>query len=242
MKLSIIITDITRMKGNRICVAGYLPDKTCVRPVTACGLNYDFLKEKGELIIQPFAIVEFDLQESATLNKPHSEDHVMQSQHRAKCGMLTSSQQDVFLSNTDYIYVENIFGAAICHGPGFYIKDGEGERSLGTIGSPNLKEIYPDSNSGYRISFNDKCGKDYDLKVTDLSFWKYLDFLIYKLEVRPLDAFKMLKDDLQKAKLYLRIGLARGDWDKYPGRCYLQITGIYSFPDYLSGLTLADLE
>ena len=176
------------MKGNRICVAGYLPDKTCVRPVTANGLNYDFLKENGELIIQPFAIVEFDLQESAALNKPHTEDHVMQSQHRVKCGMLTSSQQDVFLSCTDYINVENIFGATINRGRGinpdrgFYIKDGEGEHSLGTIGSPNLKEIHSDSNSGYRISFNDKCGKDYDLKVTDLSFWKYLDFLIYKLK------------------------------------------------------------
>lgn len=242
MKMSITITDITRMKGNRICVAGYLPDKTCVRPVTEYGLNYDFLKENGEFIIQPFAIVEFDLQESATLNKPHSEDHVMQSQQRAKCGMLTSSQQDAFLTGTDYINVENIFGAAICLGPGVYIKDGEGERSLGTIGSPNLKEIHPDSNSGYRISFNDKCGKDYDLKVTDLSFWKYLDFLIYKREVPRLEAFKKLKDDLQNAKLYLRIGLARGDWAKYPGRCYLQITGVYSFPDYLSGLTLADLE
>jgi hypothetical protein len=242
MKVPIIITDITKMHGNRICVAGYLPNKTCVRPVTTYGLNYDFLKEKGELIIQPFAIVEFDLQDDVTLNKPHTEDRVMLSLHRAKCGMLTSSQKDLLLSGTDDINVENIFNAAICYGPGFYINDGEGEHSLGTIGSPNIKVIYPDSSRGYRILFNDKCGKDYDLKVTDLSFWKYLDFLIYESGVSPMDAFEMVKDQLMKAKLYLRIGLARGDWEKYPGRCYLQITGVYSFPDYLSGLTLADLE
>jgi hypothetical protein len=39
--------------------------------------------------------------------------------------------------------------------------------------------------------------------------------------------------------VYLRIGLARG-WEKYPDRCYLQVTGIYSFPDYLGGKTLCD--
>lgn len=232
------------MRGNRICVAGYLSDKTCVRPVTTYGLNYDFLKEKDELIIEPFSIVEFDLQDDAThnINKPHTEDRVMQSQHRVKCGMLTLSQRESFLSDIDDINVENIFGATIRFGPGFYIQDGEGEHSLGTIGAPDLKEIYPDSNSGYRISFNDKCGKDYDLKVTDLSFWKYLDFLIYRSEISPQDAFRILKDELQKAKLYLRIGLARGDWDKYPERCYLQITGVYSFPNYLNELSLADFE
>jgi len=33
--------------------------------------------------------------------------------------------------------------------------------------------------------------------------------------------------------------LARG-WERYPDRCYVQITGVYSFPDYLSGRCFAD--
>jgi len=41
------------------------------------------------------------------------------------------------------------------------------------------------------------------------------------------------------SEVFLRIGLARG-WDMYPDRCFLQITGIYSFPDYLDGRTFAD--
>jgi hypothetical protein len=41
--------------------------------------------------------------------------------------------------------------------------------------------------------------------------------------------------------LYLRIGLARG-WDEQPDRCYLQITGIYTFPDYLAGKTFDDFR
>jgi len=36
---------------------------------------------------------------------------------------------------------------------------------------------------------------------------------------------------LRSSKVYLRIGLARG-WKEFPDRCYLQITGIYTFPDY----------
>jgi ATP-dependent DNA helicase RecQ len=37
----------------------------------------------------------------------------------------------------------------------------------------------------------------------------------------------------------LRIGLTR-HWDAYPDRCFLQITGIHTFPDYLEGQTFAD--
>ena len=37
MKATLTITDLTRMQGDRVCVAGYLPDNTCVRPVFAKG-------------------------------------------------------------------------------------------------------------------------------------------------------------------------------------------------------------
>ena len=43
---------------------------------------------------------------------------------------------------------------------------------------------------------------------------------------------------LKSRKVYLRLGLARG-WHKYPDRCYIQITGVYTFPDYLEGHTFA---
>ncbi|MGI6627904.1 MAG: hypothetical protein ACOX4K_06115 [Bacillota bacterium] len=39
--------------------------------------------------------------------------------------------------------------------------------------------------------------------------------------------------------VFFRIGLARG-WSRYPDRCYLQITGVYTFPDYLDGKCFAD--
>lgn len=55
------------------------------------------------------------------------------------------------------------------------------------------------------------------------------------------NAAQSVTEDLQKSEIILRIGLAR-NWRKYPDRCYLQVTGIYSFPDYLSGRIWSDLE
>jgi hypothetical protein len=46
---------------------------------------------------------------------------------------------------------------------------------------------------------------------------------------------------LKTRPVYLRIGLSR-KWVKNPGRCYLQLNGIYTFPDYLDGHTFADLR
>jgi hypothetical protein len=43
--------------------------------------------------------------------------------------------------------------------------------------------------------------------------------------------------------VYLRIGLARHwhpDHEQPKNRCYLQITGVYTFPDYLGGRCFAD--
>ena len=37
----------------------------------------------------------------------------------------------------------------------------------------------------------------------------------------------------------LRIGLTRG-WELHPDRCYLQVTAVHTFPDYLKGLTFAE--
>ena len=44
---------------------------------------------------------------------------------------------------------------------------------------------------------------------------------------------------LKSKEVLLRIGLARG-WEEHPDRCYIQLTGVYTFPDYLEGKTFAD--
>ena len=53
--------------------------------------------------------------------------------------------------------------------------------------------------------------------------------------------FRVLK---QSQRVYLRIGLAR-PWCRFPGddeTCWAQVTGVYTFPDYLNGRKFTDFD
>jgi hypothetical protein len=58
---------------------------------------------------------------------------------------------------------------------------------------------------------------------------------------QPADIAATLTQQLKKCSGYLRVGLSRG-WKKFPGRCFLQVTAIHTFPDYLHGRTFADFR
>jgi hypothetical protein len=76
------------------------------------------------------------------------------------------------------------------------------------------------------------------LVITDLTWQYYCRSL--RGEERDLQKIAAeLTERLKNSVVYLRIGLARG-WNKFPERCYLQITGIYTFPDYLGGKNFYD--
>ncbi len=100
---------------------------------------------------------------------------------------------------------------------------------------------HPDGRWDYRITFTDSTGTQYRLAVTDLAFRCYLDHTRTQQNIPPDNAAKDLTELFQSATVYLRIGLARG-WEKYPDRCHLQITGVYSYPDYLEGKCFADFK
>jgi hypothetical protein len=81
--------------------------------------------------------------------------------------------------------------------------------------------------------------------VTDLSLRYYVDAL---RETQHLDCNEIghrLIQAFQQSRVFLRIGLARNwhpDRDQPQNRCYLQITGVYTFPDYLGGRCFADFR
>jgi hypothetical protein len=123
----LVVTDLTRMRGQKVCVAGYRPDGTCVRPV-------------------------------------------------------------------------------------FHVAQGD------------LAEAW------------------YRLPVTDLAFQCHLNRLRLGDGHSPEHVANRLHGALRAAEaVYLRIGHTRPTWSTYPGHCFLQVTGVYSFPDYLGGRTFADL-
>jgi hypothetical protein len=251
MKEKVIITDVTRMKEPRVCVAGYLERSCeCVRPIfSRFGPTEEWLSVEGQVVIRPFAIVELDLRQKKD-SPPHTEDWIVDSSYRASRGMLTPSEQDTFLTKIEDRSVGTTFGTKINRETGFehlsgYVKVGEGKRSLGTIRPKMLSQVFyrekreREDKLDYRIAFTDQTGEEYRLAVTDLAFRRYLDHMSLRESKSLEKTAQLMTATLRESRMFLRIGLAR-PWNDYPDRCYLQITGVYSFPDYLDGRCFAD--
>jgi hypothetical protein len=244
MKQQIAITDLTRMQEPKVCIAGYTRDGQCIRPVIPFqGIGEWFLRKDDCLIIRPFAVVELDFLRH-TPKAPHTEDWEIDRFYRnSVTHQLPEEKKLSLLEKTASGSVAGIFGADICDDLGFYLRSGEGERSLGTIRPAEVLElIYEPKANGkwdYRIVFKDQAGQTYRLAVTDLTYRHYLDYGRVQLSYPLDDLTSRLAQFLNQHTTFLRIGLARL-WEKFPDRCYLQATGIYTFPDYLRGRSFTD--
>jgi len=245
MKSSLIITDVTRMREPGVCIAGYTRDCRCVRPVLPIGqLSETWLYSDRRVVVRPFAVVQFDLVEPKS-DPPHTEDWIIEPAYRAWQGLLTPDESKSLLDKLVDSDIQSIFGAEIRHGPGTYIMHGTGSRSLGTIRPSAVQDVlyeyrWSEDRWDFRLAFTDQAGNPYKLAVTDLTFRYYLTSLRVRNHLAPAKAAQTLAETLQKTDVYLRIGLARPTWQKFLDRCYLQITGVYSFPDYLCGGCFAD--
>lgn len=242
MNTAIAITDLTRMYQGRVCLAGYDQDRRCIRPVLPPpGIPESALMDQGRPVIFPFALVAFDLLQPDP-QPPHTEDYFFAA--GSQNYIRTVKNREELLKWSLFESVEAIFEQPVHTGPGFYVMDCQGPRSVGTIQPHDiLKAIYEPGPEGvwdYRLLFKDGQDETYRLKITDLTWHYYCD----SLKGEHCDATKIaarLDGILKSSRVYLRIGLARG-WKKFPDRCFLQINGIYTFPDYLKGQTFADFR
>lgn len=242
MKKLVTITDVTRMQAGRVCVAGYDTDLNCIRPVLPPpGIQESSLYARGKAIVFPFAVVEYDLV-IAMPDPPHTEDHRYNPASIRFIRQLDGKAKRELLDKTLFNNIRSIFESPIHTDPGFYIMHGSGPRSLGTIRpSRVITVIYDQESDGrwrYRLGFEDGDRDIYWLSVTDLAWRYYCDYSC-RMKVALEKIASQLTSHLRSAGVYLRIGLARG-WEKYPDRCYLQVTGVYTFPDYLEGKIYSD--
>lgn len=243
MKTNLVITDLTRMQDQRVCVAGYDEQGRCVRPVLPPpGIQECSLYANGKSIIFPFASVTYDLIEHAP-QPPHTEDYLFHPAAVQSGGALDMDDRPAFLLRTLSPNVAAIFGQPIYADAGHYVLDGSGPRSLGTVQPSRPPQVlFQTGQDGVikpRLAFEDEAGAHYRLAVTDLA-WRYQADFFRRTENLPVEALTArMQAALQSKAVFLRIGLARG-WSKHPDRCYLQVTGIHTFPDYLGGRTFAD--
>ena len=235
MKSVVTITDITRMAPPFVCVAGVDQNHQNIRVLFRNSrITEQWLKNNGITVVHPFARVGFLLLEQRS-QPPHTEDWFVDPYLLRPYDKLANNEQLPFLASIQDRSVQSIFNSAILQDPGYYIKKGTGNRSLGTI---KVKHLYRASYQCYERSwdcylyFEDFNGDYYNLKVKDLFLCNYLDYLRKNKNITSEKICYGLVHDLNTRDIYLRIGLARG-WARYPDRCYLQITGVYTNPDYM---------
>ena len=242
MKKQLVITDLTRMQRGRVCVAGYDKDGQCIRPVLPPpGISEQSLIADGKPVVFPFAVVEYDLLEHLP-RPPHTEDHRYDPTAVRFVRRIADQNRARVFEWSLFDNVSAIFEQPIQEDPGFYVRDGRGPRSLGTIRPQAiLKAVYepgPEGTWDYRLSFVDGETALYRLKIVDLTWHYYCDSRRGS-DHPPAQIAAELTTVLKSSTVFLRIGLSRG-WAKFPERCYLQITAIHTIPDYLEGRTFAD--
>ncbi len=242
MNTIVTITDITGMRPPFVCVAGVADDWHSIRiQFVGSRIDEDWLCHNGTAVVRPFARLGLSLLARKS-EPPHTEDWYVENHILESYGQLNPARQVRFLSSICDPSVAAIFGTEILHDPGFYVLKGRGKRSLGTIRPDQICEVsYQRYEHGWdcRLRFVDNANEGYLLKVKDLSLCAYLDYLREKEILTCEQISQRLMKELNDKPCFLRIGLARG-WAAYPERCYLQVTGVFTFPDYLQGRWFAD--
>jgi hypothetical protein len=234
----LVVTDITRMEGDRVCVAGLLEDGTAVRPLCGrSGPTERWLLPARDARVVPFAILDLKVERAPKLLlAPHTEDRNVPDKGHRLLGTLPDPERVTLLADSLSPSVRAIFGAEVrADGQGQwgrYVRAGEGTRSLGTILASRIQAVryqhYPERGRwDYRLRFHDASGEEFQLAVVDLAFRQRLDAL-RDGGLTPDAAAARTLHTLQQQSVYLRIGLARG-WVKHPDRCYVQVTGVYGF-------------
>jgi len=247
MKTLMAVTDITRMREPFICVAGVTNRGEAIRPLFRQDrIHQDWCCQNGT-IIRPFTRINLDLLEHDP-HPPHTEDWHADMDSLEVLGDVSEEKKLTILRKICDPDLATIFGAEIRNEHGqraVYIQTGEGNRSLGTIQPHRMfdfKHRNFDRGWDYRVSFFDASDTYYQLKIVDLTFQAYIDHqrVCCHRTSEEIEEFAN-RYVFSGREIFIRIGLARG-WANYPERCYLQITGVYTFPDYLDHRCFHDLH
>lgn len=237
----IIITDVSRMLNDHVCVFGVDSQSNYIRPIIPIkGIHSKLLfDKKGNRIISPLSIVEFDFIRPYP-EIPHTEDYIINPCHKPVLKRkLNEAEAQFFFENIVDPDVKSIFGTDIIENR-FTLKN-RGKRSIGTILIGEIHEIILSktySKNTFKVHFSDSSGEQYIRPITDCAFQKYyLNCLKRGINSRTLN--EKLKLYFNKNTTYIRVGLGRLGSGKYINRGHwLIVTGIYSFPDYSTNLNL----
>src|SRR5688572_7071328 len=133
MRTPLLVTDLTRMQGERVCLAGYRLDVApprCVRPLFAnADLNEQWLFYGDELLVRPGATVELHLMRPRP-EPPHVEDWLVHPRYRRRVRPADADRLWALLTEIEDPSVASIAGVPIQQDNGWFVSAGTGDRSL----------------------------------------------------------------------------------------------------------------
>lgn len=234
-KKTLIITDVTKMSGNSVCIAGYDLTSKCIRPVLfRSQIKREHLFKNNSLIIYPGAKVNFEFIQKDP-QPPHTEDYIFKEEFIEYEGKTTVKEWKEVLDCSAYHTFEELFPSLedrcvppVAAGP-----------SLGTL-IPNdipvvLCDDYNPQRPRPRMDIIDGAGISIKwIPINDLAFWSLFKNAVSKAKGNCNKATEILNKNLIEKKVYLRLGLTRpfakpSEPDKKV--CWLQVNGIHTFPD-----------
>ncbi len=245
MRKTIVITDVTQMpSGNEVCVVGIDTHGNSIRPVCEGGFRKNYLFDReNDVIIRHKARVQFDFHE-VDIRPPHIEDMGFNIASIRYKGLCTDTEWEDVLQASSFNAVEDIYEGFL-EDRGWVIADAN-TRSIATLSNASITDVeLTPGNIKPRISFVDSDGNAYYRPSSDLTLWDRCRSLVKRQDQTIDEVQEELLSLLQTAeRIYLRLGLAR-PWEREEGedeRCWLQITGLHTFPDYLYGKCFANFS
>jgi len=240
----IVITDLVKMDLPHICIAGYLQENmTCMRLLLRNkDTDLDWISADNG-IIKPFTKIIVEVMRNKGNPRPHDEDTYIYQAYKIIEEEIPDSEKIELLTATCFASIEDIFETEILGHT--YLLEGTGKRSLGTIEAVSAEfHTYVESSEHGRpeirgqLIITDKTNTIYTLPITDLHYWAYIQHKFPDPGTVDRDELRHFNTTLSASiseadTIYLRIGLGR-PVAKQQNSMYLQVTGIYSFPDYLN--------
>lgn len=247
----VLILDVTRMKEDKVCIAGlyHEPEKGYreIRPVPPFGnIHIDFLSLKSGETVEPFTVLKMKLKKQAG-SPPHTEDVVFEDRYVGSVKFVKKSAPDKcrkILEGISQASLAEIFGEKLVANR--YVYEADGGASLGCLAVDQVRGPYVNLRD-----YEDEKQK-LDIRIglmleNKVEYYPIVELRLYNRVKAEIAAGKQPDDigkDLQRqiarySPVYLRVGLTRpwrkiSDDDTDPRKkCYVQVLGIHTFPDYL---------
>ena len=237
MHRNVIITDLTRFSNPEIvCTAGIdCTDGQCVRP-----MPYLTKAKCRELRLGPGAVLSGNFFPALDAQGPHQEDYWYDTLRTQ--GVCTPSEFKAALRHGLFASVEEGFEATLDRRQKHLPLGHPVRRSIITISvAPARIAVVgsPEKPEQVKVHFVDPSGRNFSsISITDLGFHARAS------EYRARDDLTALNRRIQsQQEVLLRVGLSR-DYSAPDGRrgYWLQVNGVYTFPDFPTGIRLRRQE